>query len=135
MTKVFASAPPASQPSQPMSRPAMIQPIVPNTRIDGNCFSGLARRRKEIEFASARVGMKDTIASSASTKNGPNSSCRPARNSMTALTTCSTPRIRWAAKKRSAMRPTMNGARIAPRDWVRKAREIWLPLACRSVAR
>lgn len=94
MTKVFESAPPVSQPSQPMSRPAMIQPIVPNTRTLGNCRSGLSMRRNEIEFASARVGMKDTIASRAKTKKGPKSSWRPARNSITALNRCSTPRMR-----------------------------------------
>ena len=47
----------ASTPSQPTIRPATIQPIVPNTRIAGNCFSGLAIWLNAIAFTSASVGL------------------------------------------------------------------------------
>jgi hypothetical protein len=55
--KVSSSCPFCSQASQPMMRPATIQPTVPRTRAAGNCFSGLAIWRKETEFTSAKVGM------------------------------------------------------------------------------
>src|SRR5689334_1830097 len=46
-----------SQLSQPITKPATIQPIVPHTRIQANCFSVSVSWRKETELTSANVGM------------------------------------------------------------------------------
>ena len=46
-----------SDPSQPTISPATIQPMVPKTRTDGNCFSGLAIWLNAIAFTSASVGL------------------------------------------------------------------------------
>ncbi len=43
--------------SQPTIRPATIQPIVPNRRTAGNCFSGLTIWLNAIAFTSASVGL------------------------------------------------------------------------------
>ena len=43
--------------SQPTISPATIQPIVPNRRTAGNCFSGLAIWLNAIAFTSASVGL------------------------------------------------------------------------------
>ena len=47
----------ASTPMNPTLRPATIQPMVPKTRTEGNCFSGLAIWLNEIAFTRARVGL------------------------------------------------------------------------------
>ena len=48
---------------------------------------------------------------------------------------CSTPKIRSALKKRSAISPTIKGAIIAPQLWVENAIPIWLPLADKVLAK
>ena len=42
---------------KPTARPATIQPMVPSTRMAGNCRPGFDICRNEIEFVSASVGM------------------------------------------------------------------------------
>src|SRR5699024_2334661 len=48
---------------------------------------------------------------------------------------CITPHIRSALKYRSAISPTINGAIMAPQDWVAKAEPIWVPVALRLLAK
>ncbi len=43
--------------TNPMKSPAAIQPIVPNTRMNGNCFSWSWMLWNAREFASPSVGM------------------------------------------------------------------------------
>ena len=57
MRKVSTKWPPCSQLSQPMVRPAIIQPSVPSTRMLANSFCGFCICRKEMELTSASVGM------------------------------------------------------------------------------
>ena len=52
-------------------------------------------------------------------KNAPNVVIVDAKNSSAAPARCRMPRTFWAEKNWSAMSPMMNGAAIAPRDWVR----------------
>ena len=54
---VLTSVPCFSQASQPMINPAMIQPIVPQTLIKENSFSGLVICLNETAFTSASVGI------------------------------------------------------------------------------
>ena len=57
MRNVSTRLPPCSQFSQPMVRPAIIQPNVPSTRMGANSFCGFCICRKEMEFTSASVGI------------------------------------------------------------------------------
>jgi len=50
-----------SQPSQPISSPATIQPMLPATRTGGNCFSGDCMCRIATLLAKARVGMNSSM--------------------------------------------------------------------------
>jgi hypothetical protein len=47
----------SSMASNPIIQPATIHPTVPQTRMAGNCFSGLAIWLKEMAFTRARVGL------------------------------------------------------------------------------
>ncbi len=47
----------SSMASSPIIQPATIHPTVPQTRMAGNCFSGLAIWLKEMAFTRARVGL------------------------------------------------------------------------------
>src|SRR5258706_15884903 len=49
------------QASHPTNSPATIHPIVPNTLINENCFSGLLICLKETAFTNARVGIYNII--------------------------------------------------------------------------
>src|SRR5688572_1163936 len=55
--KVCSRVPFFSSASQPMSKPATIQPIVPHNLIKENSFSGLFICLKEIAFTNASVGI------------------------------------------------------------------------------
>ena len=52
-------------------------------------------------------------------KNAPKVDIVEAQNSSAAPARCRMPRTFWAEKNWSAMSPMMNGAAMAPRDWVR----------------
>ena len=49
--------PSCSQFNHPITKPAMIQPIVPKTLTDGNSFPGSFICRNEMELTNAKVGM------------------------------------------------------------------------------
>src|SRR5437879_8345169 len=59
--KVLANELFLSQLIQLITKPATIQPIVPQTRSVENSFSGLLSCLKEIEFTKAKVGMYKII--------------------------------------------------------------------------
>ncbi|MNR01169.1 hypothetical protein D3C85_1169650 [compost metagenome] len=59
--KVRTRFPSCSQFSHPITIPAIIHPIVPNTLIEGNSFPGFFICLKEMEFTNAKVGMNAII--------------------------------------------------------------------------
>ena len=125
----------ASAPSRPMICCTAMNPMVPSTRMRGNSRPGSLMFANEMEFVSARVGMKQSVYARKIHAKLEKVVCVVARYNRAAPARCSPASIRSVATNRSAIMPTMNGEIMAAIAGIMYARPTSFPFAFSTVPR
>ena len=98
----------------PMSRPAVIQPMVPSTRMPGNCVPGILHLVKRDGVHQREGRHVERAVGQHRPEEGPGRGHGRREVEGPAPARCRTPSTFCAEKKRSAIMPTKKGAMTAP---------------------